>query len=270
MSSVDSSTLPHATGADNTDSDSLQTSTEVGWYIVDANNQQMGPYTMLELREHFLNGYLTENTFVWAEGRSDWQPLSSVPELMTGVYHHGVEYSAPEPTNNDDEYEKFQKEVKEAEAELQTDDFDQDRPSTPPEGEEEFTDDDGTTYKWDRSLRVWVPQENQASEDKGYALEEMTYAVEEEVFPTLNVDDALKKEEDGGSVAAVEEEGSKLSGKRKEPENNTEKKEANKPPDSWFELKHNTHVYVTGLPDDVTVEEVSLAWLLMSIGLVLP
>ena len=48
--------------------------------------------------------------------------------------------------------------MKEAEAELQTDDFEQDRPSTPPEGEEEFTDDDGTTYKWDRSLRVWVPQ----------------------------------------------------------------------------------------------------------------
>lgn len=29
---------------------------------------------------------------------------------------------------------------------------------SPPDGEEEFTDDDGTTYKWDRSLRVWVPQ----------------------------------------------------------------------------------------------------------------
>lgn len=33
--------------------------------------------------------------------------------------------------------------------------------------------------------------------------------------------------------------------------------EANKPPDSWFELKVNTHVYVTGLPDDATVDEVS-------------
>jgi hypothetical protein len=32
--------------------------------------------------------------------------------------------------------------------------------------------------------------------------------------------------------------------------------EANKPPDSWFELKVNTHVYVTGLPHDVTAEEV--------------
>ena len=34
--------------------------------------------------------------------------------------------------------------------------------------------------------------------------------------------------------------------------------EANKPPDSWFELKINTHVYVTGLPEDVTTDEVSL------------
>lgn len=35
---------------------------------------------------------------------------------------------------------------------------DLERPTTPPEGEEEFTDDDGTPYKWDRVLRAWVPQ----------------------------------------------------------------------------------------------------------------
>lgn len=41
--------------------------------------------------------------------------------------------------------------------------------------------------------------------------------------------------------------------------------EANKPPDSWFELKVNTHVYVTGLPDDVTFDEVTLPALLLLI-----
>lgn len=45
-------------------------------------------------------------------------------------------------------------------------------------------------------------------------------------------------------------------GKRKLPEQPAEKKVANQPPDSWFELKVNTHVYVTGLPDDVTFDEV--------------
>lgn len=32
--------------------------------------------------------------------------------------------------------------------------------------------------------------------------------------------------------------------------------EANKGPDGWFELKINTHVYITGLPEDVTIDEV--------------
>ena len=35
-----------------------------------------------------------------------------------------------------------------------------------------------------------------------------------------------------------------------------EKQEANAKPEGWFDLKTNTSVYVTGLPDDVEVEEV--------------
>lgn len=68
------------------------------------------------------------------------------------------------PSNNDDQFEHWKKEVTEAEAEaellkdsnIQGDDLE--RPSTPPDGEEEFTDDDGTTYKWDKVIRAWVPQ----------------------------------------------------------------------------------------------------------------
>jgi len=65
-----------------------------------------------------------------------------------------------------DEFEKWQKEIKEAEAQVEASEFsgggvgeDVERPSTPPDGEEEFTDDDGT-YKWDKSLRAYkrVPQ----------------------------------------------------------------------------------------------------------------
>lgn len=81
--------------------------------------------------------------------------------------------------DEDDDFTKWQKEVQEAEAAaealkngttmsvlaeggeglqegagLGADD----QPTTPPDGEEEFTDDDGSTYKWDRALRKWVPQ----------------------------------------------------------------------------------------------------------------
>lgn len=76
----------------------------------------------------------------------------------------GTQCSVP---SNDEEFDKWQKEIQETEAENEPvlgtvggvfGEGDIDRPSTPPEGEEEFTDDDGTTYKWDRGIRAWVPQ----------------------------------------------------------------------------------------------------------------
>lgn len=41
--------------------------------------------------EHFLNGYLTHTTLVWAQGRSAWQSLSSIPGLITGISRHDQE-----------------------------------------------------------------------------------------------------------------------------------------------------------------------------------
>lgn len=244
-----------ATGVDNCD--------EVGWYILGENQQNLGPYAFSELREHFLNGYLSENSLLWSEGRSDWQPLSSIPELTTAISQPGVDCSsAGPPINDEDEFEKWQKEVREAEALKNGSasgsvggdfgDEDNERPSTPPDGEDEFTDDDGTTYKWDRGLRAWVPQDNPSTRSDEYKPEEMTFSVEEEIFPTIQVAEDSVKEVNGTGV--VEE--TKHDAKRKLPEQQAEKKEANKPPDSWFDLKVNTHVYVTGLPDDVTVDEV--------------
>lgn len=74
------------------------------------------------------------------------------------------------PPDVDDEFEKWQREVREAEIEAEqlkngiasgagpSGNAGDEVPSSPPDGEEEFTDDDGTTYKWYRSIRAWVPQ----------------------------------------------------------------------------------------------------------------
>ncbi|KAK4849907.1 hypothetical protein QYF36_001984 [Acer negundo] len=284
---------------------------EEGWYILDDKQQHVGPYALSELREHFVNGYLLESTMVWSQGRSEWQPLSTIPLFSAGISQLVAGDSTAEtnkdgrqevideeaepaglkneslssheqevPSNVDDEFEKWQREVKEAEMEAKrlksgsassdvvgyfgADDRDE-IPSSPPEGEEEFTDDDGTIYKWDRGIRAWVPQEDTSSKNDEYGVEDMTFLKEEEVFPIVN-DDAIPIVNDDASVKeeVVKEEikvtdmlaETKHNGKRKQPDKPEEKKEANKPPDSWFELKVNTHVYVTGLPDDVTVEEV--------------
>ncbi|KAI3459105.1 hypothetical protein Pfo_015768 [Paulownia fortunei] len=234
-------------------------STGVGWYILGQDQQLVGPYTIFELQEHYSSGYLSESTLVWSEGCSDWQPLSSVPGWSIDAPPQNALSSGPVTLNEEDEFEKWQREVREAEAEAEVNiNDDHERPETPPEGEEEFTDDDGTTYKWDRTLKAWVPQESTTQKNEDYHLEDMTFVEEEEVFPTVNADDLPVNKEANGASEAVEE---KPNGKRKLPEKTddkktVDKKEANKPPDTWFELKVNTHVYVTGLPDDVTTEEV--------------
>ncbi|XP_065866069.1 splicing factor U2AF-associated protein 2 isoform X2 [Euphorbia lathyris] len=271
-----------------------------------------------------------------------WQPLASIPELISGIAQRIADSSVAVPSNdgnelekrhnirepnkgtvasqsgsksnnkqhtsvsaavttNDDEaeFEKWQREIREAEAAAEqlkngplscnvggNIDIDRERVQSPPDGEEEFTDDDGTTYKWHRGVRAWVPQDNISSGQ--YGLEEMTFLQEEEVFPIKDSGDAASEEVNG----ANETRESNHNGKRKlqdvfadkedvqadnkdikadnkdvEADNKdievdnkdkqAEKKEPNKPPDSWFELKVNTHVYVTGLPDDVTSEEMA-------------
>lgn len=52
--------------------------------------------------------------------------------------------------NGDDEFEKWKQEVRQAEIEAEVE--------AEAEAEEEFVDDDGTAYKWDLALKVWVPQ----------------------------------------------------------------------------------------------------------------
>ncbi|CAA7018183.1 unnamed protein product [Microthlaspi erraticum] len=296
-------------GSDNLQLPQSSTGTDVGWYILGENQQNLGPYTFSELCDHFKNGYLLETTLVWAEGRSEWQPLSAITELMSRISGAEVHYPAggasglingsnagtkqekkdstghyvvsAATTSTEDEYEKWQREIKEAEAEAErlkngsaSDSFDnelveddQDRPSSPPEGEDEFTDDDGTIYKWDKTLRAWAPQNEPVVSVDPYGLEEMTFAKEDEIFRAINILDTSVDKEDASKddVAAKKEEGVSddiaeinSNGKRKLPEQEeTEKKEANKPPESWFELKVNPHIYVTGLPTDVTLEEVS-------------
>ncbi|KAE8715819.1 Cupredoxin superfamily protein isoform 1 [Hibiscus syriacus] len=81
----------------------------------------------------------------------------------------------------------------------------EDRPLTPPKGEEEFTDDDGTRYKWDRSMRPWVPQDDISTKNENYGVEEMTFLKEYEVFPTVSatdvaVADASVREDVNGNV----------------------------------------------------------------------
>lgn len=280
---------------------------ELGWYILGDNQEPVGPYTVAELREYYASGYFTEGTLLWAEGRNDWMPLSSIQELYSLVISNETQLNADEDdasyslnqsnsqphvngytttshtsdaslkaSDNDDDFLRWKEEVRQAEAEAealmsgrkmkpeasvhsvreeletQIDDANE-RPHTPPDGEQEFTDDDGTVYRWDHNLRAWVPQDDSFHKDSLYGLEEMTFVTEEEIMPPITVADNSDEKECKDDSLPVE---SKFGLKRKLEDDRDEKKEANMPADGWFDLKVNTHVYVTGLPEDVTTEEI--------------
>ena len=59
-------------------------------------------------------------------------------------------------------------------------------PSTPPPEDQEFEDDDGTVYQWDRKLRKFQPK-GQASTGAEYRVEDMTFEMDEETIPALQM-----------------------------------------------------------------------------------
>ncbi|CAI9754694.1 unnamed protein product [Fraxinus pennsylvanica] len=88
--------------------------------------------------------------------------LGQLDQQLIGSYTVS-ELQAPITSNEEDEFEKCQKKAREAEVEALSNINDNERPTTPPEGEEYFTDDDGAKYKWNRNLKAWVPQRHPSS-----------------------------------------------------------------------------------------------------------
>lgn len=283
---------------------------EANWYVLGDGKQNYGPYTLAELHDHYASGYLMEDSLLWAEGRAEWCALSAIDELkgpvlsqnpqshtlhnVGGTQHkepptvtidqkQGQENLASMVGNQDDDFVKWQEEIKKAEEEhallkgkgrgggrvmsatdrrkgenqlMQS----QERLATPPKGEEEFTDDDGTVYRWDHGRKAWVPQGESLGEAPIYRAEEMVFDVEEEVFPTLKEDSPVEVDEHAASAKEVPEVKPEKKRPLSDPESESKepaKEHPNNNPDGWFELKVNTHVYVNGLPDDATIEEVA-------------
>ncbi|KAE8711175.1 RNA binding family protein isoform 2 [Hibiscus syriacus] len=229
MSSLDGSHNHQQSGTEN----SLDSVADVDWYILGEDQQNIGPYSVSELRVSSGGGVALLNSM---EGeKSNAVPSNDAEAEAERLKNGSVSRSIGDGFCSDD----------------------QDRPLTPPEGEEGFTDDDGTRYKWDKSLRAWVPQDDTSTKNGDYGVEEMTFLKEDDVFPTIAAAssaaaDASGRDDVNGNGELTEVSCDTMGKLLEKP---VDKKEANKPPDSWFELKVNTHVYVTGLPDDVTAEE---------------
>jgi hypothetical protein len=51
------------------------------WYHL-AGRQQHGPVDLATIRDLVLDGTVTPDTFVWADGMPDWLPARKVPALV--------------------------------------------------------------------------------------------------------------------------------------------------------------------------------------------
>jgi len=55
------------------------------WYYLDKDHQQIGPVSMVALRELWNRGQLDLNQYVWSEGMEKWEKVDSLPELKASL-----------------------------------------------------------------------------------------------------------------------------------------------------------------------------------------
>lgn len=55
------------------------------WYYLDQNHQQMGPVSIIALRELWNRGQLNLTSHVWTDGMEQWQKVDYLPELKNAL-----------------------------------------------------------------------------------------------------------------------------------------------------------------------------------------
>ncbi len=58
------------------------------WYYLDKNHQQMGPVSIIGLREEWNRGLVDLESYVWAQGMSDWKKIDDQPDLKKLLSEH--------------------------------------------------------------------------------------------------------------------------------------------------------------------------------------
>lgn len=169
-------------------------------------------------------------SMVFSTGMAEWQKISDVPELRAEMRKMAEEEEAAEAAlqNNQEQDQVYAVEDDESIAAASKEYFQQKKAKS-------FTTDDGTRYKWDDDEQDWVVGDDDEDEEDP-DLPNNKRKHEDSSEDEEEVDEEAKPEGD-----AVSADPSKEKRKRK-------KKKKAKLPNTW--------VYVSGLPADVTFEEI--------------
>ncbi len=55
------------------------------WYYLDKDHQQMGPVSIIALRELWNRGQLELTSYVWSEGMDNWERVDNLPDLKAAL-----------------------------------------------------------------------------------------------------------------------------------------------------------------------------------------
>jgi len=55
------------------------------WYFLDKNHSQVGPMSYIALSNHWKQGKIKEDTFVWHEELTDWKPLQELLRMQEAL-----------------------------------------------------------------------------------------------------------------------------------------------------------------------------------------
>ncbi|MCE2982428.1 MAG: DUF4339 domain-containing protein [Parachlamydia sp.] len=60
------------------------------WYYLDADHKQMGPVSVVALRDLWNRGLLELTSYVWSEGMVQWSKVEELPELKNSLNKESV------------------------------------------------------------------------------------------------------------------------------------------------------------------------------------
>lgn len=69
----------------NLDSKSLNDEENKLWYYLDQNHEQVGPVSIIALRDLWNRGLLEMNQYVWSDGMVNWEKIANLPDLQASL-----------------------------------------------------------------------------------------------------------------------------------------------------------------------------------------
>ncbi|XP_053683240.1 HIV Tat-specific factor 1 homolog [Sabethes cyaneus] len=222
--------------------------------VVEKGDKYAEHVTYSEQGEAIYTDPETKFRYKWCKVKNEWVPEVETDRSESNPYEnehyrwcHEKKEWIPKETPKETEHYRWCDETKQWIPKAEQKSSEDDRTYSVENGVHLYTDKDGAIYFWDEAKKAWFPR----VDDHFMAVYQLNYGFIDNTSdgkpdePTAAVEPEQKESQQSEET---DEESSKVKGK---------KRKAPPEPPKWFDLKpeHNTKMYVSNLPLDITEEE---------------